>query len=47
MLACHIPVKLPWIFPGAPLIFNGAPGNIHGNLDRYDVSEMLHAPLWS
>ena len=28
-------VKLPWIFPGAPLNFNGAPGNIQGNLDRY------------
>ena len=27
----HIPVKLTWIFPGAPLIFNGAPGNIQGN----------------
>ena len=27
-----IPVKLPWIFPGAPLNFNGAPGNIQGNL---------------
>ena len=26
------PVKLPWIFPGAPLIFNGAPWNIQGNL---------------
>ena len=21
-------IKLPWIFPGAPLILNGAPGNI-------------------
>ena len=27
-----IPVKLPWIFRGAPLKFNGAPGNIQGNL---------------
>ena len=27
--------ELPWIFPGAPLIFNGAPGSIQGNLDRY------------
>ena len=27
-LHCFIPVKLPWIFPGTPLIFNGAPGNI-------------------
>ena len=24
--------KLPWIFPGAPLEINGAPGNIQGNL---------------
>ena len=33
-------VKLPWIFLGAPLTFNGAPRNIQGNLDRYatDVS---------
>ena len=30
--ANDIPVKLPLIFPGAPLIFNGAPGNIQGNL---------------
>ena len=27
-----IPVKLPWIFPGVPLNFDGAPGNIQGNL---------------
>ena len=27
-----ITVKLPWIFPGAPLNLNGAPGNIQGNL---------------
>ena len=27
-----IPVKLPWIFPGVPLNFNGAPGNIQGDL---------------
>ena len=26
-----MPVKLSWIFPGAPLTFNGAPGNIQGN----------------
>ena len=25
-------VKLPWIFLGAPLIFNGAPANIQGSL---------------
>ena len=24
--------RLPWIFPGASLIFNGIPGNIQGNL---------------
>ena len=28
----HRTVKIPWIFPGAPLILNGAPGNIQGNL---------------
>ena len=27
-----IAVKLPWIFQGTPLKFNGAPGNIQGNL---------------
>ena len=27
----------PWILPGAPFIFNGAPGNIQGNLDRYGI----------
>ena len=29
---CYIPVKLPGVFPRAPLKFNGAPGNIQGNL---------------
>ena len=28
-------VKLPWIFLGAPLTFNGAPGNIQGSLAKY------------
>ena len=28
-------VKLTWIFPGAPLTFNGAPGNIQGKFDRH------------
>ena len=39
-------VKLPWIFPGAPLTFNGAPRNIQGNLERYICT--LHVPqyLW-
>ena len=30
-LSLSLPVKLPWIFPGAPLKFNGAPGNIQCN----------------
>ena len=30
-------VKLPWIFPGAPLSFNGAPGNIQGNSTTLSV----------
>ena len=34
-----IPVKLPWIFPGAPLTFYGTPGNIQGNLTGIDVCE--------
>ena len=29
---CRSHAELPWIFPGAPLTFNGAPGNIQGNL---------------
>ena len=28
-------VKLPWIYLGAPLISNGAFGNIQGNLNMY------------
>ena len=32
-----IPLKLPWIFPGAALIFNGAPGNIQGNLTGVEI----------
>ena len=28
----HMPVKLPWIFPGAPLKVNGDPRNIQGNV---------------
>ena len=35
-------VKLPWIFPGAPLTFNGAPGNIQDNLDRY-ASDIVYS----
>ena len=34
----HIPVKLPWIFPGAPLKINGAPRNIQDNLTVMDTS---------
>ena len=34
--AAGMPAKLPWIFPGAPLHFNGAPGNIQGNLTAMD-----------
>ena len=40
-----LPVKLPWIFPGAPLIFNGAPGNIQGNLTGMDIPA-FHATLY-
>ena len=40
-------LKLPWIFPGAPLIFNGATGNIQGNIKRYQykVTHVEHS-LW-
>ena len=43
--------KLLWIFPGAPLNFNGAPGNIQGNLRQlwgnWLTSVLIHnALLW-
>ena len=39
----HTPIKLPWAFPEAPLIFNGASGNIQGNLDiTKDNTTMFH-----
>ena len=34
----YIPVKLPWIFLGAPLNFNGTPGYTQGNLTGMEVS---------
>ena len=34
-----VPLKLPWIFPGAPLTFNRAPENIQGNL--IGMSQMI------
>ena len=47
-LLTHIPLKLPWIFPGAPLIFNGALGNIQSNLERYaDIHLTLSAHVLS
>ena len=39
-VANPIPVKLPWLFPGAPWNFNGAPANIQGNLDRYATTAL-------
>ena len=27
--------ELPWIFPRAPLISNGAPEKVHGNIGGY------------
>ena len=43
-----IAVKLPWLFLGAPLTFNGAPGNIQGNIGMYEfVLEMfLHDTIY-
>ena len=35
----YIPVKLPCIFPGAPLKVSGAPGNFQGNLTGMDVAQ--------
>ena len=37
--SCTATLKLPWIFSGAPL--TGAPGNIQGNLDRYESCNIL------
>ena len=37
--------RLPWIFLGARLKFNGAPRYIQGNLDRYIWMYIL--PLWA
>ena len=38
------PVKLPWIFQGAPLQITGAPGNIQGSLtgmcSAFDIVEL-------
>ena len=41
----YIPVNLPWIFPGAPLNFNGDPRNIQGNLDRKAIMVSCHYNL--
>ena len=35
-----IPVKLPWIFLAAQLIFNGVPGNIQSNLTGMDMTNL-------
>ena len=48
----YIPVKLPWIFPGAPLKINRVPGNIQGHLTgmvyhRLCVSLHLMSPEMS
>ena len=39
-------VKLPWIFPGAPLIFNGAPGNIQGNFTGMQTVCTVYVQLY-
>ena len=41
-----IPVKLPWIFLGAPLTSNGAPRNIQGNLTGMQVHFFSHNSIW-
>ena len=33
------PVKLSWIFPGAPLKINGSPGNIQGDLTGMSIDK--------
>ena len=43
----RIPVKLPWIFPAAPLKINGAPGNIQGNLTAMQSVFVSTRPYWS
>ena len=41
----RIPVKLPWLFPGAPLISNGDPWNIHGNLIGMPAQTQFPSPF--
>ena len=43
--ACYKAVKLPGLFPGAPLTSTGATRNIQGNLDRYsaDSTSYMHS----
>ena len=47
-IVCHDPipraVKLPWIFPGAPLTFDGALRNIQGNLTACLLCTNIH--IW-
>ena len=43
----RIIIKLPWIFPGATLKFNGAPRNIHGNFTGVHQPSVLMWPSWS
>ena len=38
--------QLPWRYPGATLTFNGAPGNIMGNFDRYDIENQWVKSAW-
>ena len=38
--SCHVTLAIP----GSPVPFNGAPGNIHGNLDRYEFRAQLERP---
>ena len=41
--------QVTWIFPGAPLTFNGAPWNIQDNLERYRCEtdpDMIQGRLW-
>ena len=43
----HIALKLPWICPGPPLTFNGALGNMQGDLTSrgYPAKRALPAML--
>ena len=45
-MMCCLPVKLPWILPGAPLTFSGTPGNIQVDLDSSGIRNYHKQPYF-